>query len=89
MLNDTNYPGWRAYVDGRPTPIVAADYLFRGVVIPAGNSVVEFSYEPTSLRIGFAISLAAAIILGVLVMRRSVTALKKAAARRFVVCKVD
>jgi hypothetical protein len=68
MLNDTNYPGWRAYIDGRPTAIVEADYLFRGVVIPAGNSVVEFSYEPASLRIGFAVSLAAALILGILVL---------------------
>jgi len=68
MLNDTNYPGWRAYVNGQPTPVVAADYLFRGVVIPAGSSVVEFSYEPTSLRIGFAISLVSMIIVGILML---------------------
>src|SRR5262249_18450327 len=70
MLNDTNYPGWRAYVNGQAAPIVEADYLFRGVVIPAGNSVVEFSYEPTSLRVGFAISLAGLIVVVILVVRR-------------------
>jgi len=52
MLNDANYPGWRAYVNGEPVPTLKANYLFRGVILPAGRNVVEFAYEPTSYRLG-------------------------------------
>jgi hypothetical protein len=52
MLNDTNYPGWRAYVNGKRATTLKADYLFRGVFLPAGRNVVEFSYEPMSYRVG-------------------------------------
>ena len=61
MLNDANYPGWHASVNGKPTSILQADYLFRGVIVPAGHAVVEFEYNPVSFRIGAMISLAALI----------------------------
>ena len=38
MLNDTNYPGWRASVNGKPAPILRADYLFRAVLLPPGKT---------------------------------------------------
>ena len=63
MLNDANYPGWRAFVNGNPAPILQADYLFRGVVVPAGHVTVEFDYAPASFRIGALISLAGLIVL--------------------------
>lgn len=67
MLNDTNFPGWRAFVNGRPEPILQADYLFRGVIVPAGKSVVEFSYEPASFRAGAWISATALVAIAALV----------------------
>jgi hypothetical protein len=69
MLTDTNYPGWRAYLNGRRVPIVSANYLFRGVVVPPGKNVVEFAYEPNSFRLGAAIALAALIMLSGLLLR--------------------
>ena len=69
MLTDTNYPGWRAYVNGRRTPVVAANYLFRGVVVPPGKNVVEFAYEPNSFRYGAAISLGSLIFMLGIVFR--------------------
>lgn len=63
MLNDSNYPGWRAYVNGKPAPSLKADYLFRGVAVPEGKSTVEFSYEPISFRVGAMVSLGALVIL--------------------------
>ena len=63
-LADQYFPGWRATVDGNPTPILPANYLFRAVEVPAGESTVEFRYAPASVRIGAAIS--AASILGVI-----------------------
>ena len=63
MLNDSNYPGWRAYIDGKPAPSLRADYLFRGVVVPGGKSTVVFVYQPLSFRAGALISLTALLLL--------------------------
>jgi uncharacterized membrane protein YfhO len=68
VLNDTNFPGWRAFVNGQPAPIVSANYLFRGVFVPAGRSVVEFRYDPISFQAGLAISVLAAVILLALIL---------------------
>lgn len=69
VLNDANYPGWRAYVNGQPAAVVTANYLFRGVFLPAGKSIVEFKYQPRSFQIGAGISFAAFAMLAVLVFR--------------------
>jgi hypothetical protein len=57
VLTDTHYPGWRARVEGRPAEIVAANYAFRAVRIPMGESEVVFTYEPASYRLGVFIGL--------------------------------
>ena len=62
MLTDSNYPGWNAYLDGRRVPILAANYLFRGVVAPAGSHTIEFRYEPNSYFYGGLISLCALLL---------------------------
>ena len=63
MLNDTNYPGWHAAVNGAPVPILQANYLFRGVIVPAGRATVDFDYAPASFRVGTMISFASLIAL--------------------------
>ena len=63
VLSDTHYPGWKARVDGEPVPILRANLLFRAVALPAGEHVVEFRYQPASLRWGAIISLAALAVL--------------------------
>ena len=52
VLTDNFYPGWKAYIDGKPAKIYKANYSFRGVVVPKGKSRVEFSYIPQSFLIG-------------------------------------
>jgi hypothetical protein len=67
FLADTIYPGWTVRVDGRPAELLRADYTFRAVEVPAGESEVVFAYRPRSLRWGAALSLAglvAALALG-------------------------
>jgi hypothetical protein len=59
VLTDTWFPGWKAKVDGEDVPIHRVDYVLRGVSVPAGEHRVEFSYEPASVRAGFAVSAAA------------------------------
>ena len=46
VVSDGFVPGWRAELDGRPTPILRADYAFRAVAIPAGRHTVVMRYRP-------------------------------------------
>jgi hypothetical protein len=59
VLTDSWFPGWRATVDGKSTPVERVDYLLRGVRVPAGAHTVEFTYRPTSWRVGWIVSLLA------------------------------
>lgn len=56
FLSDQYYPGWVASVDGTPTPILRANYVFRVVRVPAGDSKVVFRYRPRSLYLGASVS---------------------------------
>jgi hypothetical protein len=57
VLTDTFYPGWNAYVDGKPTRIYQADGLVRAVYVGEGEYTVEFVYSPESFKIGLAITM--------------------------------
>jgi hypothetical protein len=48
-VSDQYYPGWEAKVDGTPMPIQRANYAFRLVRVPAGQSTVEFRYHSAPL----------------------------------------
>lgn len=45
FISDNYYPRWQAKVNGVSSKIYRADYSFRAVVVPKGNSIVEFSYK--------------------------------------------
>jgi hypothetical protein len=49
VLSDSFYPGWTATVAGAPASIKAVNGLFRGVVVPAGEQRVVFTFAPTRL----------------------------------------
>ena len=63
VLTDAHYPGWVALVDGTPQEILRTNYYFRGVLLPQGEHVVEFLYQPTSLKMGLTLSALTAILL--------------------------
>ena len=65
VLLDSFYPGWRAEVDGRETPIRPANAAFRAVAVNAGRHEVRFSYRPASVIAGGAISVAAIALMAV------------------------
>lgn len=68
VLSETFDPGWRAYVDGKEVDILAANYLFRAVPIPAGDHTVVLRYESLPLHQGLAISgFTAAVLLPALI----------------------
>ena len=70
VLNDPVYPGWRAEVDGEAVTIEPLHGLLRSVDLPAGDHTVVFSFIPTSLAAGMALSLLCAAA-AVLVWRRA------------------
>lgn len=47
FLSDNYYPGWKAFVNGQEVEILRANYTFRAVKIPKGESTVEFRYRFT------------------------------------------
>src|SRR3990167_1263359 len=63
VLADAFYPGWKAYVDGKESEILAANINQRAVVLERGEHIVKFTFQPKSFKIGAAISLLTGIIL--------------------------
>lgn len=57
VLRDVGAPGWSVTVDGDPAHMLTVDHAFRGVVVPAGRSIVEFRYAPRTFVVGSRISL--------------------------------
>lgn len=55
--------GWKAFVDGEEIPYFRANYVLRGAQLPGGNHKLEFKFEPRSYYMGENISLAASVIL--------------------------
>lgn len=53
VLTDNYFPGWKAARDGMPARIYRANHSFRAVWIPQGKQVIQFSYDPASLRWGW------------------------------------
>ncbi|KAB8143773.1 hypothetical protein F8S13_07650 [Chloroflexia bacterium SDU3-3] len=62
-VSESDFPGWEAYVDGLPTPILRVNGMERGVILPpalpGSPHEVTFVYRPLSARLGGAISLLA------------------------------
>lgn len=56
FLSDTFYPGWKAFVDGKETKVLRADYAFRAVEVPSGRHTVVFSYQPASFVVALLIA---------------------------------
>ena len=65
ILADTYYPGWHASIDGVPVPIELANTAVRAVKLPAGDHVIEFRYEPDSVKIGATITLMCGLIVAI------------------------
>lgn len=68
VLSEVYYPGWSAAVDGASAPILRADVALRAVPVRAGAHRIEMIFDPGSVKIGMAISIATLlmVLLGML-----------------------
>lgn len=67
VLADSYYPGWKAYLDNKPTKIYRADYILRAVYIAEpGEHTVKFVYSPFSFKLGLGITLLGAVLAGLI-----------------------
>ncbi len=56
-LQDKNYPGWKVFIDGVKNKIIKTNIVFKGVYIPAGKHLIEFSFLPRFFFFGMITSL--------------------------------
>lgn len=69
VFSEIYYPaGWKAYIDGKESPIIRVDYAFRGLMIPAGKHNIEFKFHPKTYFLGQEISGISSVILILLVI---------------------
>ena len=55
--------GWTAYINGEKVPHGRVNYVLRGLRVPAGQSEIEFRFDPDSYRVGNTIGLISSILL--------------------------
>jgi hypothetical protein len=64
VVSEVDYRGWEAWVDGVKTPILTANYMLRGVALPAGRHRVEMRYSDPALKQGAVVSLITLLFIG-------------------------
>ena len=56
VLSDVWFADWNATVDGQPTQVRRANYVFRAVAVSQGRHEVVFRYQPRSYALGRRVS---------------------------------
>ncbi|TAD98131.1 MAG: hypothetical protein EAZ97_11335 [Bacteroidetes bacterium] len=54
--------GWKVSIDDKPATQIRANYVLRGLEVPAGKHVIKFVFEPESYQIGSTITQISAIL---------------------------
>lgn len=57
-LQQTDYKGWKVYVDGKEIPHITTNILTLSALIPPGNHTVTFEYENKPVFIAFCVAAA-------------------------------
>ena len=67
LFVDSFYPGWKATVDAKEVPILAANDAFKAIVVPAGSSEVRFAFSSTRVTVGLVLAGTAMALIGLAV----------------------
>ncbi|MCR4323264.1 MAG: YfhO family protein, partial [Candidatus Azambacteria bacterium] len=62
FMNQSYYPGWTAFVDGKTQEVFRANYLFQAVRVPAGTHEVRLRYTSPPLKRGVFLSILGLIL---------------------------
>lgn len=57
FFSDTYYPGWKAFVDGKPVKIYKANVAFKALRLSPGAHDIIWRYDPWLFKVGAAVSL--------------------------------
>jgi len=69
LFSEIYYPvGWKAYIDGKETDILQANYVLRALEIPAGQHEIRFEFKPATYYTGNTIMLIGSILLIIVVI---------------------
>jgi hypothetical protein len=77
VFSDIWYPyGWKAYVDGKETPIIRADYVLRALRLPPGKHKIDFVFHPSKFYTGNTLAGISSILLYALLIAAIIFAVK-------------
>jgi hypothetical protein len=62
VLSEIDYPSWEALVDGRPAPVLRADYALRAIPVEKGSHKVTCYFSEEVFKRGLLISLLSLVI---------------------------
>ena len=78
VFSEIYYPaGWKCYIDGKESKYFRTDWVLRGMVVPAGDHEIKFTFKPASYYMGNKVSLASSILLILLIGVYFFTAFKR------------
>jgi hypothetical protein len=64
VFSEIYYPaGWKCFIDGKESRYFRADWVLRGMVVPAGDHEIKFIFKPASYYFGNKVSLASSVLL--------------------------
>lgn len=64
VFSEIWYPeGWICRIDGQEVASFRANYILRGVQVPAGEHTIEWSFEPSTMKRGKTLSLTGSVLL--------------------------
>lgn|GEM_PF-1608954 len=75
FLSEIYYPAWRVTVDEKSEKMLRVNYIFRGVMLTAGNHKIRFFYYPYQFYLGLAISIFTwiTLLISIVILKRRIS----------------